>query len=326
MTKDLALSNQENSLDEWGDREEIGSIAKRLKAMLPNGENLTDQQAYAAAQYAKLSGLDPFASGFFAMPGGGITQHYAILVNWAQQKSPYSDRYLPLSDDEREVEGIEESAIAWKCYVLKNSDAPTLAVYMQAGMPFTDALDFCAAKGIGFVTDKDRTNKYGKPIDPPKNWTWQKVAQKRALRSALALSHGRPSVDELRRIAQQVTPEGRLERLETQYTEIARQSEELTPEEHKRRRDENARLLHGEPAGGDWLDGEVVDSTVADWDKFCDRVLDNIKFFQSGDEVKAAISSLELEYSADNEDVTFDALAKYANKKADEKEQAELPK
>lgn len=331
MNSDKALEVQEgNTIDTWGDREEIEAIAKRLKVMLPNGQNLTNEQAYAAAQYAKLSGLDPFASGFFAMPGGGITQHYAILVNWAQQKAPYSDKYMPLSAEERETEGITgDDTIAWKCYVLKRDDAPTLGIYLTAGMPFTEALDFVAARGIGFVTANDRKNKYGKSIDPPKNWTWETVAKKRALRQALSLSHGKPSVDELRQIAKKMTPEGRMGELAEQYAAVAEQSVGMTTKQHKERLEENASLLRGEPANDDYIDGES--EPIDPWDSFCDAIIesdDKIPHFETPEQIRAAIIELDIEFEAGKEEEIYNALDRYANEKADkksaEKEQATL--
>lgn len=329
--KSLAVQNSE-AIDTWGDSEEINAIAKRLKVMLPNGQNLTNEQAYAAAQYAKLSGLDPFASGFFAMPGGGITQHYAILVNWAQQKAPYSDKYMPLSAEERETEGITgDDTIAWKCYVLKRDDAQTLGTYISAGMPFTDALDFVAAKGIGFVTANDRKNKYGKAIDPPKNWTWETVAKKRALRQALSFSHGKPSVDELRQIAKKMTPEGRMGEFAEQYAAIAEQSTGMSTDEHRKRLRENTNALRGDPVDDDFIDGESQE--LDPWDSFCDDILEGenkIPFFENVEQIRAALVELDIEFDPDQSGEIHKSLNTFADsqadKKEDKKEQAKLPK
>jgi hypothetical protein len=42
-----------------------------------------------------------------------------------------------------------------------------------------------------------RSQKYKKAISPPKGWTWQQVAKKRALKNTLNLSHGAPSPREI---------------------------------------------------------------------------------------------------------------------------------
>jgi hypothetical protein len=250
MSNEKALTTTEQQAPAiWGDRDEIAAIAKRLRAMLPNGSKLSEGQLYAAAQYAQLTGLDPFASGFYAMPGGGIVQHFAVLVSWAQAKAPYSERFLPLSEAERELEEIEPDAIAWKCYILRDDRADILASYIQAGLPFTEALDFLAAKGIGIVTQADRTDRSGKPMAAPKGWTWPKVAQKRALRNALALSHGKPTAGELRQAAERVhreTPQGRLEVLHDQALQITAQAEAMTVEEHRERRQRNVAMMRGD--------------------------------------------------------------------------------
>lgn len=237
-----------NELTVWGDKVELGQIAARLKTMLPNGANMTEQQIWAAAQYAQITGLDPFAAGFFVMPQGGIIQHYAILVAWAQSKAPYSDKYLPLDASEKDLEGIPEDLIAWKCYILRDDRAPILAEYIKAGMPFVEALDFLAAKGIGIIGPDDLKTKAGKDRQPPKGWTWQKVAQKRALRSALSLSHGRPTAIELRHfseLAYQDSHQAKLANLETQAAVQIQAAASMTKADHRDRLETNGTILHG---------------------------------------------------------------------------------
>jgi len=237
---------------EWGDRQEVAALATRLKTMLPNGQQLTDDQAFAAAQYAQLTKLDPFAAGFHVMPRGGITHHFAVLVNWAQGKAPFSDQYEVLSDAERKDYGIADAdTIAFKCLVLRDDRLPTVRKYVQFGASFREAVEMVAAVGIGVVTKKDRTGKNG-PIDPPKTWTWEKVAQKRALRNALALSHGKPTAQELRAIGQQLhrdSDEGRLEQMATEWKQITDEASDMTPEEHARRLDENVTIMRGPEEG-----------------------------------------------------------------------------
>jgi hypothetical protein len=285
---------------------------------------MSDEQLYAAAQYAQLTGLDPFSTGFYAMPQGGITQHYAVLVAWAQDKGRYSDRYELLSEAEREEHGIDEKdTIAFKCYVLRDDRADVLGTYIQAGLPFNEALDFLAAKGIGMVTKADRTTRQGKPQSPPKGWTWQRVAKKRALRDALKQSHGVPTPAELRRYSQQIyqeSSEGRLEGLEQQAIEIIDEREQLTPGERQERFERHVDMMRGEPETGI---GE--DYAASDFDRFIDGVLDNVKWFETPASVKAAMDDLELEYSPEAEEMLLKALDKFASNSADsEAEQGKL--
>lgn len=263
----LTTQTQESTPESWGNRQEIAAIARRLKTMLPNGGRLTDDQAFAAAQYAQLSHLDPFSGGFYAMPGGGIINHYAVIVGWAQDKAPYSDKYMPLTDEERTAEGIADDVVAaWKCYILRDDRAHLLGDLLRSGMSFVEALDFFAAKGIGVVTKADTVGQNGQPIAPPKNWTWEKVAQKRALRAALSLSHGKPSAAELRAIAERVyqnSPDARLGRIEMQAAQIEAGSANMTPAEHATRLQQNAALLRGDQddsIGEDWHPAEVVEA------------------------------------------------------------------
>ena len=323
MTDEKALTKTNGNAPEvWGKSDEIDGIARRLRAMLPNGERLSKSQLYAAAQYAQLSGLDPFAAGFYAMPGGGIVQHYAVLVAWAQDKAPYSDRYMPLTDDERQDHGVAApETIAVKCYVMRDDRADVLATYLQAGMPFTEALDFLAAKGIGLVTQADRTTKKGDPMDPPKGWTWEKVAKKRALRDAIKQSHGVPTAAELRHYAEQVyrdTPDGRLEGLERQAIEIAAEAEQMTIEDHRERLAEKVPLMRGEPETGiGESDEDVIDYGEQDKADFANDVITRIPYYKNQTHVFSTLDGLGLQWDVDNAEMLFDALATEAATAAD---------
>ncbi len=317
MTNNSIVKADEKPIAEWGDREEVAGIAKRIKTMLPGGDKLSDQQAYAAAQYARLSGLDPFAKGFYAMPGGGIHRHYAILVNWAQGKAPYTDRYLPLTAEEREVEGLPEDTIAWKCYIIRDDRAHILGMYLKAGLALDDALDLVATRGIGRVSKKDRIGKEGKAVDPPKGWTWEKVAQKRALTDALSLSHGQPTAQEIRAISERMPahPDERAARYEDAVTRVAEASRGLTTGEHRERLASNVEILRGgeidpielyEPA-------ETTDET-----DFIKGVLERIPYYNHARHVKNTLKKLDLVFDPDNTEMLFDELARYASAKADE--------
>jgi hypothetical protein len=284
---------QEAAPVEWGNREEVATIARRLRAMLPNGAKLTESQLFAAAQYAQLTGLNPFSRGFYTMPGGGIVDHYGTLVNWAQSKDSYSDKYFRLTLDEKEAEGIPPDADAWKCYILKDSRQAILLQYLQAGLPLVEALELAASRGVGFVTQADKTGKDGRSIAPPKNWTWDKVAQKRALRAALSLSHGTPTAQELATLSWRVgdvetTPADwqdqpghvadnrelseRYAALQALERERLAAGADLTPVERRERLADNVGLMRGpadEAIGEDsaqerqlWLDDEFGSGTA----------------------------------------------------------------
>lgn len=314
MTNNSIVKADEKPIAEWGDREEVAGIAKRIKTMLPGGDKLSDQQAYAAAQYARLSGLDPFAKGFYAMPGGGIHRHYAILVNWAQGKAPYTDRYLPLTAEEREVEGLPEDTIAWKCYIIRDDRAHILGMYLKAGLALDDALGLVATRGIGRVSRKDRTGRDGKPTDPPKGWTWEKVAQKRALTDALSLSHGQPTAQEIRAISERMPahPDERAARYEEAVTQVAAESAGLSPAQHRERLAGNVQILRGDDEEIDPV--ELYETDEAD---FALNVIDRIPYYNHGRHVKNTLKKLGLVFDPENTEMLFDELARYASAQAD---------
>lgn len=302
----------------WGDREEIDAIAKRLKAMLPNGNRMTNEQAFAAAQYAQLTTLDPFSGGFYVIPGGGIHNHYATIAAWAQDKEPFNDKYFPLDADEMRFEGInpDEVIAAWKCYVLKDSKAELLGTYLKAGIGLQDALDLAATRGIGVITKSDTVDKFGKPMSPPKTWTWDKKAQKRALTDALKRSHGKPTAAELRAMSERLhkdSPDARLAALEKLGGQVLIESGGMTPEQHQDRLQDNVKLLR------DQGDGDIGEDWQAeDYARFVARVKFQIPFYATNEQVGEAMGKLELEYSAANEDMLFDELARHANEQADQ--------
>lgn len=239
----------------WGEREEIAAIARRLRTMLPNGAKLTENQLFAAGQYAKLTGLDPFTGGFTAMPDGGIFDGYKSLVAWAQSKELYTDKYYPLTPEELAEEGYTDVVAGWKCYLIRKSQQAILLGYLQAGFSLPDALEMVATKGIGVVSKKDTIGKNGQEIAPPRTWTWDRVAKKRALRAAIALGYGQPTLAELAALGERAQTEGWADipagaiphavALSNVTRRVIEASATMTPDEHGQRLHENAEILRG---------------------------------------------------------------------------------
>lgn len=312
---------QEVTPAEWGDRQEIAVVSRRIKTMLPNGNKMSDTQAYAAAQYTKLTGLDPFTGGFYPNIGydSGIFNSYKTLVSWAQTKEAYSDKYYPLTLDERELEGYGNDVVTgWKCYLIKRSDQPLLLGYIQAGLPMIEALDLIATKGIGVVVQKDTTKQDGKSIDPPKTWTWDRVAKKRALRNAISLAYGQPTLNELRALGERVRADN-LEDIPASHLpqaiaasiaadEIRTNSAAMTIDEHRARLRSNVEVLRTSEA-------DIIDNT--DQEDFARGVSEKIPFYASPSQIWMTLARLGLTYDPENEAMLFDELAKDAAKQAD---------
>lgn len=183
-------------LAEYHSRADIDALARRCQAMLPSWKKLTPQQAWAAAQYALLLDANPFRGEMYAWqdPAGNLIldDGYKILVRWAKQKCPYTEKFEPLTPAE-----MPDGAIGYRCYILRSDAHELLTHLITGGATWREAYDVAAHSAIGIVTKADRINKNGQEMQPPKGWTWDQVARKRALKNALNLSHGAPSPSEI---------------------------------------------------------------------------------------------------------------------------------
>jgi len=178
---------------EYGDRQAVATFSKRIKAMMPGGEKLSDAQAMALAQYSMLLDANPFRGevyGYTDSHGFHLVDGYKMLVRWARKTCPYTESYKPL-------DGLPDGAIGYRCYILREDAKPTLREFISLGADFEQAHEMTAVSAVGVVTTSDMTTRQGKPMDPPSGWTWDQVARKRALKNALNLSHGAPSPREI---------------------------------------------------------------------------------------------------------------------------------
>ncbi|HUV95773.1 MAG TPA: hypothetical protein VMX14_13240 [Anaerolineae bacterium] len=180
-------------LAEYGDRDQVVALGKRLQTMLPG--NLTLDQALTVAQYAWLMDANSLRGEIYPATIRGrfcLIEGYKLLVRWAKRQCPYSERFEPM--DPRE---LPEDAIGARCWILREDARPLLRDLIQGGATWREAFEIAATSAIGIVTKADRTTREGKPMDPPVSWTWQQVAEKRALKNALNRSHGAPSPREI---------------------------------------------------------------------------------------------------------------------------------
>lgn len=197
MTEQTAIATTDEQIDhspaEYGDRQTIATFAKRIKAMLPGGKNLTETQAMALAQYAIALDANPFRGevyGYADRHGFHLVDGYKQLVRWARQKCAYVESY-------KELDNLAEGSIGFRCYILRDDARATLRDLVDLGASFQEAFDIAATSAVGVVTKKDRTTKAGKESPPPTGWNWEQVARKRALKNTLNLSHGAPSPSEI---------------------------------------------------------------------------------------------------------------------------------
>lgn len=87
-------------------------------------------------------------------------------------------------------------------------------------------------------------------------------------------------------------------------------NETLTTDQRKARRADNPlRIVEDTPIG--------ENGTSDDWLRFAARVVEAVPFFANEAQVKAALDLMELEYSAENEELCFTELAQSAGREAD---------
>lgn len=265
------MTNQDRpdvSLTEYGSRDNVTAVANRVKSLLPGGEKLTTEQAMSVAQYAILTDANAFRGEIYPMidSRGNFTlvDGYKLLVRWAKRQCGYSEWHRRMTTNE-----LPEGDIGFRCYILRHDSRDLLQTLIKSGMKSEEALEIAATCAIGVVKQSDMVSrKSGRPIDPPKGWTWEQVAKKRALKNALNLSHGAPSPREIAseswRVGgietqgsdwQDVTPEmPQAEREALAAGEaIARESaeriNEMTPEEVQAYHMELSTVLHGDGSG-----------------------------------------------------------------------------
>lgn len=66
-----AIEKQSLVIGTYGDRDEIMSLAKRIKVMVPGGSKLNDAEAQALAQVSIVTHLNPFIGEIWYIPGRG---------------------------------------------------------------------------------------------------------------------------------------------------------------------------------------------------------------------------------------------------------------
>jgi len=178
------------NIQEFGRREDIAALGNRIRAMMPGGEKLKPQEAMAAAQYALTLGANPFRGETYAYTDSKgklqLVEGYKLLVRWARRQCEYAEWYKPL-------ENIGEQDVGFSCFILRQDKHDLLQTLLKAGMDLDRAMDIVTVSAGGVV----RSNEMQGYNAPPKGWTWEDVAKKRALKNALNKSHGIPSLQEI---------------------------------------------------------------------------------------------------------------------------------
>lgn len=264
---------RDSRLAEYGEREKLRELSSRIKMLLPGGNQLSDSDALALAQYAVTTGANPFRGEVYGYRDWAgklqLVEGYKLLVRWAKQQCNYYEKYTPMP-----AEDIPPGGIGIRCWILREDSLGTLKSLIDAGFPHVEAYEIAASHADGVVTKGDMySEKKRKDIDPPKGWTWEQVARKRALKNALNLSHGAPSIATIAREswvvdgvetiaedwdgAEDLQSDDERERLASMRAlERKRNAERagMTPEERDAEFKKNVKLLRGEAEIADWDD------------------------------------------------------------------------
>ena len=203
------MSDQEKAIvvtppdmpEEYGNREQIAALGARIKALVPGANKLSDVHAMAWAQYCMMTDTNPFRGESYAWEDKDgkfhIDDGYKVLVRWAQRQCPYTRSLEPLTK-------VAAGDIGYTCYILRKDAEDTLRLFVSLGASFDEAYRRAATSAVGvvtrdemFYTNKTQYRAAGDPVAPPKGWTWDQVAQKRATKNALNLAYGMPSPKEL---------------------------------------------------------------------------------------------------------------------------------
>lgn len=181
-------------------KEELVATGHTIKSLLPGADKLSSNQAASLGNYALLNKANPFRGEVYGFPDKQgnlvLVDGYKLLVRWAKSFSDYDEDYgerLPVG-----VEGIEEGDIGYRCVIMRHDKKKGIAEYVQLGAPFKDAFDLVSNSAVGIVLVRETFNaKYNKPIHPPKGWSWDQVARKRALKNVLNQAYAMPSLEQL---------------------------------------------------------------------------------------------------------------------------------
>lgn len=228
------MSNDNNQSLILGDKEELIDLGNKMKALLPGGDKLSDTQAMSVGNYAALTRANPFRGEIYGYESKGqlvLVDGYKILIRWAKKISDYDEDYGErLSSG---VEGIKDGDVGYRCTIMRHDRKKGIREYVTLGATFKEAYDLVSNSAVGIVTANETRNP------PPKGWSWDQVARKRALKNVLNQAYAMPSIEELAKLNWEVDdqttiPEDWADPEIYKTTEEAERHAELSAKERER--------------------------------------------------------------------------------------------
>lgn len=178
----MATNTQKNTavIQTYGNSEDIYSLAKRIKVMVPGGNKLTDSEAQALAQVSMVTKCNPFIGEIWYIPGRGpmigikgARRHGNEQILEAGGKEAYWFPDLkPCSGEEAGYKGkLEDLEAAWKCVITDSVSTrsfqqmflETVNVLRAGGSkdPVGEAREICGKRpewiGYGFTVKSEQT-------------------------------------------------------------------------------------------------------------------------------------------------------------------------
>lgn len=259
MTQETALVRREISgLEVYGNTQEVIEFALALKEQIPGGSKLTNSEALALARISIACDLNPFLGEVWYIPGSGPMAGIKGLRKYARRQGNYWVETTPLTQEEREANGIPDNAIAYKAELyqakLMRESAEIYRMMKEAGHPSPEQFAYRPIVGIGYWLPHERTKMKG-----------DQAARKRAEAEALKVvsdipimtTPGRPS-DEQGEAAGYIDGDytvtipmnevdTELEKAERQAAEAKAKIQAMTAEARDANLAANSRILQGDP-------------------------------------------------------------------------------
>jgi hypothetical protein len=186
-----------NSLILADEKDGLVELGHQVKTLLPGGNKLTDNQAMSVANYAALTKANPFRGEIYGYQDKKgqlvLVDGYKLLIRWAKSISDYDEDYgdrLPVG-----VEGIVAGDVGYRVTILRHDKRDGIKGYVQMGATFKEAYDLVTSSAVGIV--KAVETKY----PPPKGWSWDEVARKRALKNVLNRAYPMPSIEQMAKMS-----------------------------------------------------------------------------------------------------------------------------
>lgn len=183
---------------------ETNEMIEVIKRAAPWAKNMTAQEIEFVVRRALSLGLDPLNPSevqIWKDDSGRVNFQigYTLLEAWV--KKTYGQhtqpRYTRLSAEELKAEGLPETAIAYRCEFIMNSDLKTMAE-LAAVVGTEEALRMFTCIGVGVATANEYNGSYFAPKGRSPAWK----VQKRALTDAYRRKFGQPTATELTLIKQ----------------------------------------------------------------------------------------------------------------------------